>query len=229
MSTRKPTTVALMGLLTVLAGCRDVPDTPLTAAAAAGRIAEIETLLAAGADVDDRDDNDLTPLAWAARHGRLHTIRVLLDHGADPDLPAGGNDWPPLVHAVHKGADLCVIELLDAGADIEGSGGRRALLMAAGYGNAEIVREMLGRGADPHIDGILTDAVAGAWDIDYQWSGCEPHTETVRALLEAAPDLELEDDFFGRRALSKARKRGCTELVELVGSEEPRDQAARLD
>ncbi len=229
MTIRSLIVYTLMSFLTALAGCRDVPDTPLTTATAAGRVNEIEALLADGAEIDAKDGNDLTALVWAARDERVETLRVLLQHGADPNLAAGRKDWAPLVHAVHTGSNLAAIELLDAGADIEGTGGRRALLMAAGYGNAEMVREMLARGANPRIDGIMTDAVGGAWDVDYQWLGCDSHTETVRALLEGAPDLQLEDDFFGRRALSNAKKKGCTDLVELVERRDSAEQAAIQD
>ena len=229
MTTKSLRACVLMFLVIAGVSCRDVPDTPLSAAAAAGRVAEVETLLADGADPNGTDGNDLTPLAWAARHGRIQTIAVLLEHGADPDLAAERPDWVPLVHAVHSGQNLAVAELVAGGANIRGPGGQRALRMAAGYGNAVAVREMLAHGADPRIPGLLDEAVGGAWDIDYTWPGCESQTDTVRALLEVAPDLKVGEDFLNRRALSKAKKRGCTELVEMIGPPDPGDHAANRD
>ncbi len=55
----------LVGVIGI-ASCGYEPDEPLTIAAAAGRTAELETLLANGADVDGEDGSGLTPLAWAA-------------------------------------------------------------------------------------------------------------------------------------------------------------------
>ena len=207
--------------------CGVTPDTPLSKAAAEGRTEEVASLISAGVEVDASDGSGLTALTWAARHGQVETLRALLRSGASPNLATGHNGWPPLVHAIHTGQNEAAIELLESGADVQGPGGRRGLLMAAGYGNASMVRELLARGADPHSDGIMTDAVGGAWDIDYQWPGCGPHTEAVRALLEAAPDLRLGDGFWARRALSRARKRGCAELVELVERRESADRVAR--
>jgi len=225
-----PSWIALVLTASVgLAGCGFEPDTPLTIAAAAGRTEEVEALLAGGAQVDAKDGEEFTPLVYAAGGGHVETLQVILDHGADPELPAGSNDWTPLVHAIHHHQNLTALTLLEAGARAEGEGGARALLMAAGYGNAGMVKALLERGADPHASSLLlSDAVGGAWDIDYQWPGCEAHTDTVRLLLEAAPDLQIGDGFWAWRALQKAEKRGCTELVHLIeGLEDKTRTSAR--
>jgi ankyrin repeat protein len=198
-------------------GCRDQPDTALTVAASAGRLDEVERLLSGGVEADEADGNGLTPLIWALREGRVGVVEALLAAGADPELRGGGNGWTPLVHAVHMSQNGAALLLLDAGADVTSPGGQRALLMAAGYGNAAMVRELLARGADPRASaGLLRDAVGGAWDIDYVWPGCEAHSETVEALLEAAPDLHLGRSLWDRLAVTYARQRGCTDLLHLV-------------
>lgn len=210
--------IGALQLILTAAGCRLGPGTPLAQAAADGRTAEVRALLASGADVNGTDG--ITALAWAARAGYVETMRVLLEHGADLERPSGTNGWTPLVHAIHKGQNPAALALLEAGAQAQGPSGTRALLMAAGYGNPEMVRALLEHGADPRVraggTNILTDAVGGAWDIDYQFTGCAGHTEAVRALLEAAPDLKLGDDFWSRRALAYAKKKGCADLVRLV-------------
>jgi hypothetical protein len=91
----------------------------------------------------------------------------------------------------------------------------QALTMAAGYGTSEVVHRLLEAGAQPTTD-TLTDAVGGSWDIDGEWNGCGPHTETVRALLATSPDLRLPETRAGRAALRFARKKGCTEMLSLV-------------
>jgi len=204
-------------LMLALTGCSFEPDGPLPIAAAAGETDEVSALLAAGESCEARDGRGMTPLAWAARRGHPETVTALLEAGCDPERPAGNNGWTPLVHAVHKGQGATVRALLEGGAAADGVGGRRALLMAAGYGVAAMVRELLARGADPTaVPNLLRDAVGGASDIDHHWQGCEGPTETVKILLAAAPRLELGDGFRERHALDYARRKGCDELVSLV-------------
>jgi ankyrin repeat protein len=210
-------------------GCDKAPDTPLARAAAAGQAGEVRRLVSAGAAVDERAGG-LTPLAWAARSGQVESLRTLLALGADPALPAGHNGWTPLMHAIHKHQSAAAHALLDGGVALESAEGSRALRMAAGYGDVEMVRALLARGAAPGSEAggasLLADAVGGAWDIDYRWRGCRAHADTVRALLEAEPGLRMPDDFHGWLALRQARKHGCAELLGLVERQPAIDRAA---
>ncbi len=98
--------------------------------------------------------------------------------------------------------------------------GVTALVMAAGYGYTDMVRELLARGADPYAqttDGTtaLAAAVGGVPDID-RFTICSCQTGTVKALLEKAPDLKLNSDWWGRSALWFARLGNCGEVLDLV-------------
>jgi ankyrin repeat protein len=200
------------------------PETPLAQAAAEGRSDEVDRLLAAGAQVDERDHTGFTALTWAARRGEIEAVRLLLAAGANPNLRDGYvNGWSPLMHALHKGQVPVVRTLLAAGADpnLAGNRGFTPLLMAAGYGNVEAVAVLLAAGADPRAEAggetPLSAAVGGSWDIDNAWSGCEAHTATVRAILDAAPGLRLPPSSEGTAALASARRKGCEEILRLVG------------
>ena len=57
--------------------------TPLHRASSGGSYLNIETLLAAGANVMARGGDDWTPLHWAASSGTSDNIEVLLAAGAD--------------------------------------------------------------------------------------------------------------------------------------------------
>lgn len=161
----------------------------------------------------------MPPIIGAARDGNVQQIRRLIEAGADPNVPAGVNHWTPLMHAVHKNQPGSVQALLSLGArpDDRGGSGTTALIMAAGYGYSNIVAMLLKAGADPHLtasngEDALTAAVGGMSDIDRFTVGrCQ--TDTVRALLAAAPDLKLHVNSGARRI---AKFAGCSEVLDLV-------------
>lgn len=164
----------------------------------------------------------MPPVVAAARDGDTARLAQLLDGGADPDTRAGVNDWTLLMHAIHKGQEGSVRVLIAHRADLNaaGPGGMTPLMMAAGYGYANIVRLLLKAGADPRVaapDGAnaLTAAVGGTADIDrFTMGKCQ--TETVRALLEAAPDLRIANNLRGNAAVQTAKLAGCREVVDMV-------------
>lgn len=216
------TTTFRILVLTAVAfsGCSG-PRTPLTRAAFTGDLPAIERLVARGVPVDEGRSGGLTPLMWAARGGKIEAVRLLVARGADVTATGGVNGWSAVQHALHTGQTAAAIALLEAGAESTGPSGATSLRMAAGYGNADAVRALLARGADPKPPDAagrtaLTEAIGGAWDIDYRWSGCGPHTETVRALLASAPDLTVPDTMWGRSALDKARRERCDEMLALL-------------
>jgi hypothetical protein len=164
----------------------------------------------------------VTPLAAAARAGDIKEIDRLAAAGANLNEGSGVNAWPPVIHAIHKGQTAALAHLLELGASIDGSTGRQALLMASGYGSGPMVRVLLAHGVDPRVDGgsgtrVLVEAVRGSHDIDYQWSGCQPHTDVVRALLTRDPALRLGDADEAKAARTQAHERGCGELLKLIG------------
>jgi ankyrin repeat protein len=192
--------------------------TELSQAAHAGNLAEVKRLLAAGANPNPPTKGfEMSPLGLASQSGATDVITVLLEAGAKPDEPSGINDWTPLVHAVHT-EQREAIGLLLSTTHPSRESLTHALEMAAAYGLPDVVRDLLAAGATTSSD-ILTGAVGGSWDIDAEWKGCGPHTETVRTLLEASPALRVPDTVSGRAALRFARKKGCTEMLSMVEGE----------
>ena len=159
-------------------------------------------------------------LTGAAREGDIAAITALVRSGVDPNERGGVNDWTALMHAIHKNQRRSVLALLDAGADVNarsGPGGyETALIMAAGYGYEDIVRDLLQRGADPRAENsggqtALSVAVGGVADID-RFTVCSCQTGTVKALLERAPDLKVNSNL----ALWFARLGNCKEVLNLL-------------
>ena len=168
-------------------------------------------------DPNGMDDEGWTPIMWAVRDGDASEIAALLDSGADPNaVDEGNNGWTVLMHAIHTGNDSAVRLLLDHGAAVNrrSRNGRTALMMAAGYGNAPLVETLLRGGADARAEApdglsVLSMAVGGIADIEHFTFG-ECQTATVRALKEAAPDLQLNDS--DRFARLSAWWGGCDEI-----------------
>jgi hypothetical protein len=136
------------------------------------------------------------------------------------------NGWAPLMHAIHKNQKEATQALVDGGADLEArmDSGGTALMMAAGYGYSNMVRILLDAGADPYAEDpngntALTAAVGGLPDIDRFTVGhCQ--TDTVKALLEKAPDLKLKDTAWARMARLSANWGHCSEVLSLLKPQE---------
>ena len=173
------------------------------------------------------------PLIAAARSGDAQSIASLVAAGADPNQRWGVNGWTPLMHAIHKYQKTSVEALIAGGADVNARAGRgmTALMMAAGYGYADMVQLLLDKGADPYAetedgDNALATAVGGVPDIDKFTVGkCQ--TDTVAALLRKAPGLQLKDNFYGRAARLAARAAGCSGVLGLILPASPAQQPTR--
>ena len=69
-------------------------DYPINVAATRCRIDEIELLLAAGADVNQRGEHGFSPLLSAVEQGCLLAVAYLLEKGANPDLASSDETTP---------------------------------------------------------------------------------------------------------------------------------------
>jgi len=193
-------------------------ETPLGRAAGRGDVREMTVLLDQNADPNATGLYGMTPLATAARNGRVEAIELLLARGADPHRGCGVNGWPPLLHALHKN-QLAAAQTLLATCTAPSAELDDALFMAAGYAQSDAVTALLKHGADPNKDfgdgaNALSNAVAGAFDIDYSYRGCEAHTEAAKALM-AAPGVTLKGSV-GASARRAAERRGCTAMLALL-------------
>lgn len=150
--------------------------TPLHEAVAAGDEEVVRVLVAAGADLDARTDQERTPLHVALGSAPA-LVPVLLELGAVVDAASAAwlDDVDRLSAAVADGAP--------EGAD---------LLSVAVLGGAErAARLLLDRGADPDGGALLTAASAGRPDL-------------VRLLLDAGADADRRDPDSGRTPLHAA-------------------------
>lgn len=118
-------------------------------AALCGKDEMLGVLIAAGADLEQRDASSFTPLLLAAARGHISCLRLLLAGGAQPDA-ADASGKTALCNAAEAGRVDVLRALLDAGAGLGATGpeGRTALHAAAAAGQEAAVHALLAAGAD---------------------------------------------------------------------------------
>jgi len=155
-------------------------------------------------------------LMESAYMGKLEEVRRLVLDGTPVDT-IDAERRTPLMFAAFNGHAPVAEYLLDAGAEIDAkdSNGRTALMFASSGPFAETVEFLLKKGADVDVQGtlegftpLMTAAAEGLVDI-------------VRLLLAAGAGADIKDKD-GDTALSFARQKGHTEVVELL--ENPPDR-----
>ena len=160
---------------------------PLHWAASDSDLEEIEALLDAGADVEERDKLGSTPLHWAVGNENPAVTKALLDAGADP-MAREEDGITPLHWAVGNENPAVTKALLDAGADpmAREEDGITPLHVAGGNENPAVTKALLDAGADPMAreeDGITPLHVAGG----------NRNPAVIEALLDAGADPMARD------------------------------------
>jgi len=133
---------------------RDPGYTALMYAAEHGHAEIADLLLAAGADANAREHEDMHALHIAVRRleREPRLVQSLIAAGSDVNAYGGFayRRWTPLMYAAAKGDDGSVGLLLRAGASTAGvdKEGWTSLMLAARSGHAGVVRILLDAGAD---------------------------------------------------------------------------------
>ncbi len=154
-----------------------------------GDIKAIEQHLAAGKDVNAKDDlyGD-TPLLWAAGFGHKGIVEMLITRGADVNAKAEGG-WTPL-HYATGGNDKEIVELLiGKGADMNAKNAKdqiTPLHWAAWRGHREVAELLIAKGA-----GVNSKNKSGGTPLhNATWKG---HKEIVELLITNGADLNAKD------------------------------------
>ncbi|MEP6020633.1 MAG: ankyrin repeat domain-containing protein [Paracoccaceae bacterium] len=195
----------------------------------------IETLVAAGAEVNQKNRLGDSPLSIALRRNSVDSARVLIKAGANIKEPGlfydavtGSTDALGLLldagadprvdhgvgltglHAFSRNDDVSALEaLLAAGADInaQSQNGRTPLSSVLSFADPAIVRHMIAAGADPKIQ---SDSGATALQIAAEYD--RPIAENITLAVTAGADPNRRDKK-GRTPLHRAAQKGIAENV----------------
>ena len=174
-------------------------------AAATGNIGRIEELLANGADINQRDNNDNTALHVAAEYGQEATVLRLIQTGARVNK-RNYCDKTALHLAVEKGYEAIIGMLIEAGACVnqQDAYGRTALHLA--------------------VRNIMAETRVNPQEMP--WAGRLHREAIVCRLIKAGTDINQQDDD-GKTAVDIAVELRQHTIVTLLNDYIQRMEQAR--
>ncbi len=199
-------------------------DTALTAAASlrgyyfasdTDKDKVVEALVAAGGDINTRDDNDDTPLIIASREGKVGLVRILLESGADMNLRNKSGQTALMAAALPSGSPgvnenkakaIKLFGLAKADINAKDNEGNTVLISAARYGwyintANTIIKALVSSGANVNASNNNGDTaligVIKTRDGDFVYSDdynqFNPIVNTIEILATAGEDMNAEN------------------------------------
>lgn len=185
------------------------------AAAEAGDIDGLRAALEAGVDKDAVDREEATAILTAARAKQYEAVAFLIEQGVDIDAQ-DQTCFNPFIHGcIHD--DLRLVQMMcEAGTDLKRLTrfGGNGLTPAAEKGHLDVVRYLL---EDTAINVNLTNTLGWTALIEtiILGDGGPVRQETVELLLAHGAKPGMTDEW-GVPPIELARKRGFTEIVEIL-------------
>src|SRR5205814_9456338 len=159
-------------------------ETPLMAVARSGNVDAAKRLLAAGADVNAKEEfGGQSAVMWAAAQSQAEMVKFLATHGADVNARGVVRNWERKVITEPRPKDM-------------NQGGFTPLLYAAREGCVECAKHLVAAGADPDLEDPerITPLNMALLNL---------HFEVAAYLINAGADVD-KWDLFGRSPLYMA-------------------------
>ncbi|MEV0703241.1 ankyrin repeat domain-containing protein [Saccharopolyspora sp. NPDC050389] len=184
-------------------------DQQLLQAARTGDVDAVRAEIAAGTDVEARDEHQRTPLLLAALGDHVDVARELVEAGADPNAQDDRRDSAFLATGV-TGSVAMLEALLPANPDftVTNRFGGIAIIPASERGHVDYVRAAARAGLNVNRLGwtaLLEAVILG--------DGSRPYQEIVQILLDAGADANIPDND-GVTALRHAEAHGYAKIAE---------------
>jgi ankyrin repeat protein len=186
----------------------------LLQAAHTGDVEGVERALAAGADVETRDEHERTALLIAAGEDHVDAARRPIGAGANPNALDDRHDTPWLVTGV-TGSVAMLEALLTAHPDmtIRNRYGGISVIPASERGHVDYVRRVVQTDIDVnHVNDLGWTALLEAVILG---DGSTKYQEIVRILLDAGADPSIADRD-GVTALQHADSKDQKEMVKIL-------------
>jgi ankyrin repeat protein len=183
-------------------------NTPLHIAAIVSNLPAAKSLLAAGADVNARNQRGDTPLHLAVAKGDRAMVALLIAAGATLDVVDQDGNTP--LHAAALAGDVAIVEqLLAAGCKVDprNKDGNTPAHLAAWKGHDAVLRALLAAGAK---DQANTDG-----NTPLHFASLRGHKGAVEALIKGGSNLEAKNKD-GATALQLATEADEMDIVELM-------------
>jgi ankyrin repeat protein len=189
-------------------------DRMLLDAVRTGQSAKVAAAIAAGSDIEARDEQGHTALLLAVQADQADVAAALIEAGADVNAKAANQDTP-LLYAGAEGRDAILGLILATGkADLKDTNryGGTALIPAAHHGHSSTVRILLATDIDiDHVNDLGWTALLEAVILG---DGGPVHQGIVGLLVDAgAKDIADKD---GKTPLEHARSRGFAEMAARI-------------
>ncbi len=188
----------------------------LLEAAGRGDLAAVNRLIAAGADLEQRDGQRQTPLLLAVAGNHVAVAKALLAAGASPNAQAANQDTPWLLAGASGRTEIIAAMLpLKPDLTIRNRYGGNALIPACERAHVETAKLLLTSGIDVnHVNNLGWTCLM---EIVILGDGGPRHQQVARLVLDAGADPNLPDKD-GVSPLQHARKRGQIEVARLIAA-----------
>lgn len=207
--------VAILAGVLLMTGASEA-QTGLLEAAGRGDLAAVNRLIAARADLEQRDGQRQTPLLLAVAGNHVAVAKALLAAGASPNAQASNQDTPWLL-AGASGRTEIIAAMLPFKPDltIRNRYGGNALIPACERAHVETAKLLLTSGIDVnHVNNLGWTCLL---EIVILGDGGPRHREVAKLVLDAGANPNLADKD-GVSPLAHARKRGQNEVAKLIAA-----------
>lgn len=208
-------TAAILAGVFLMSG-KSEAQTGLLEAAGRGDLAAVNRLIAAKADLEQRDGQRQTPLLLAVAGNHVAVAKALLAAGASPNAQAANQDTPWLLAGASGRTEIIAAMLpLKPDLTIRNRYGGNALIPACERAHVETAKLLLTSGIDVnHVNNLGWTCLL---EIVILGDGGPRHQQVAQLVLDAGADPNLADRD-GISPLQHARKRGQSAVARLIAA-----------